>query len=70
MCLFKQICQNLQSILQRENPMELNFVGFEVQKRLIPIDRGQRIDKKNGIICLVTIFTPKVMVMVVKNGSF
>ena len=50
--------------------MELNFVGFEVQKRLIAIDRGRRIDKKNGIICLVTIFTPKVMVMVVKNGSF
>ena len=28
----------------------------------IPTDRAQRVDGKNGVICLVIIFTPGVMV--------
>ena len=43
--------------------MELNFEGLEMQKRNIPTDRAQRVDEKNGVICLDIIFTPGVMVI-------
>ena len=42
--------------------MELNFEGLQIQKWNIPTDRAQRFDEKNGAICLVIMFTPKVMV--------
>ena len=38
--------------------MELNFEDLEMQKLNIPTDRGQRVDGKNGVNCLVTMFTP------------
>ena len=35
------------------------------------MDRAQRQCEKNGVICLVIMFTPRVMVIKVsKNGSF
>ena len=37
------------------------------------MDSAQKLDKKNGIICLISMFTPRVMVILVKmskNGSF
>ena len=34
------------------------FKGFDMQKWNIPTDRVQRADKKNGVICLVIMFTP------------
>ena len=40
--------------------MELNFKGPEMQKLNIPTDRAQRLDEKNGIICLAIVFTPGV----------
>ena len=43
--------------------MELNFDGLEMQKWNIPTDRAQRVDGKNGISCLVIMFTPRVMVI-------
>ena len=43
--------------------MELNFEGLEMQKWNIPSDRAQRIDEKNGVICLVILFRPGVMVI-------
>ena len=39
-----------------------------MQKWNISTDRAQRVDKKNGVICLV-MFTPEVMVIAVKNQS-
>ena len=51
-------------IIQRErDPMELNFEGFEMQKWNIPTDSAQRVDGKNGVICLVIMFTTRVMVI-------
>ena len=43
--------------------MELNFAAVEMQKQNIPIDRAQRVDERNGVICLVTVFTPRFMVI-------
>ena len=43
--------------------MELNFEGLGMQKWNKSIDRSQRADEKNGLICLVIIFTTKVMVI-------
>ena len=48
--------------MQSRNLMELNFKGPEMQKLNIPTDRAQRLDEKNGIICLAIVFTPGVMV--------
>ena len=44
-------------------PMELNFEGLEMQKWNISTDKAQRVDEKNGVICLVIMFTPGVMVI-------
>ena len=46
--------------------MELNFEGllnFEIQKLNVPTDRAQSVAEKNGVICLVVMFTFRVMVM-------
>ena len=42
--------------------MELTFEGLEKQKWNISTDRAQRAHKKNGVICLVIMFTPRVKV--------
>ena len=41
---------------------EMSFDGLKMQKWKIPIDRAQRVDERNGVICLV-MFTPGVMVI-------
>ena len=33
--------------------MELNFEGLEMPKWNIPTDRADRVDEKNGVICLI-----------------
>ena len=33
----------------KEDPMELNFKGLEIQKWNIPTDRAQRVDEKMGL---------------------
>ena len=43
--------------------LEQNFEGLEIQKWNIPNDTAQRVDEKNGVICLVIMFTPKSMVI-------
>ena len=43
--------------------MELNLEGLEMQKLNMPTDRAQSLDTKNGVICLVIMFTPRVMVI-------
>ena len=47
---------------KRGDPMDLNFEDLKMQKWNITTDRTQRVDKKNGIICLVIMFTPEVIV--------
>ena len=37
--------------------IELNFEGLEIQKWNIPTDRTQRVDEKNGVICLIIMLT-------------
>ena len=41
---------------------EVNFEGLEIQKSNIPTDKTQRVGEKSGVICLVIMFTPRVMV--------
>ena len=43
--------------------MELNFERIEMQKWNIPTDRAERVDGQNGVICLVIMFTLRVMVI-------
>ena len=43
--------------------MELNFEGLEMQKWNVSTDRGWTVDKKNGVIFLVVMFTPIFMVI-------
>ena len=54
--------------MQNRDPMELNFEVLEMQKWNIPTHRvdeknAQRINEKNGIICLVVMLTPRVKVI-------
>ena len=44
--------------------MALNFEGLEMQKWNIPTERAQRVDKKNGVICLIIMFTPRIAVII------
>ena len=50
-------------MMQRGNPMELNFEGLEMQKLNILADRVEGVDKKNGFICLVISLSSTVMVI-------
>ena len=43
--------------------MELNSEGFKMQKWNISTDRTQTLDEKNGVVCLVIMFTNGVMVI-------
>ena len=40
-----------------------------MQKGNIPADRDQRVDDKNGVICLVIMFTPWVMVIKISKTA-
>ena len=42
--------------------MELNFEGLKMQNWNIPTDSAERVDEKNVVICLVIMFTSRVMV--------
>ena len=44
--------------MHRGDPIELNCEGLKLKKSK---DRVQRVDEKNGIICLVIMFTSRVM---------
>ena len=55
--------------MQKEDPNELNFEGLWMQKWNIPTDRAQRVDEKNGVICLIIMFAPRVMVIKVSQMS-
>lgn len=40
-----------------------NFEGLGMRKWNIPTNRAQKIDERNGVICLLTMFTSGVMVI-------
>ena len=40
-----------------------DFGGLEMEKWNTQTDRAQRVDQKNGVICLVIIFNSRVMVI-------
>ena len=42
--------------------MELNFKGLEMQKMKYT-NRAENVDEKNGVICWVIMFTPRVIVI-------
>ena len=46
-----------QNIMQKKDPMELNFEGLEMEKWNIATDRAPRVDGKSGVICQVIMFT-------------
>ena len=51
--------------------MKLNCEGLEIQKWNIPMNRAEKLDEKNGVTCLVTMFAAAVMVFEMsKNGLF
>ena len=53
-----------QNIIQRgEGPYGTEFWRSWNAEMNIPTDRAQRVDGKNGVICLIIIFTPQVMVI-------
>ena len=54
--------------MQMADPMELNFEGLEIQKWNIPTVKARRVDEKNGVICLVNLFT--YIVTVIKTSHF
>ena len=43
--------------MQKEDPIKLIFEGLEMGKWNRSMDRAQRLDEKNGVICLIFIFT-------------
>ena len=51
----------VQNILQKGDPIELNFEDLETQKWNLPTDRAQKLVEKNWAIYLIIMFTPTVM---------
>ena len=49
--------------MQGGDLMKLNLDGLETQKWNSATDRPQRVVDENGIICLVIMFTPRIMVI-------
>ena len=46
-----------QNMKQIGGPIELNFEGLDIQKWNVPTDIAQRVDAKNGVLFLITMFT-------------
>ena len=44
-------------------PIELNFEGPQIQKWNTPTDKTWTVGVKNGVICLLIMFTPRVVVI-------
>ena len=50
--------------------MELNLESLEIQNWNILMDRAQRADEKNGVICLVSMFTPGSVVIKMSKMTY
>ena len=48
---------------QREDHMKMNFDYFQIQKWMLQTVRAEKVDEKNGVICLVSMFPSWVMVL-------
>ena len=48
---------------QRGDPVRMNFDNFQIQKWMSQTVRAQKVDEKNGAICLVSFFPSWVMVL-------
>ena len=48
---------------QRGDSMKMNFDIFQIQKWISQTVRAQKLDEKNGVICLVSFFLSWVMVL-------
>ena len=47
----------------KEDPMKMNFGNFQIQKWISQTVRAQKVDEKNGVICLISFFLSWVMVL-------
>ena len=47
---------------QRGDHMKMNFEYFQIQKWILQTVRSEKVDEKNGVICLVSMFPSWVMV--------
>ena len=50
--------------------MELNLESLEIQNWNILMDRAQRADEKNEVICLVSMFTPGIVVIKMSKMTY
>ena len=51
--------------------MKMNFDYFQIQKWMLQTVRAEKVDEKNGVICLVSMFPSWVMVFKLsKKGHF
>ena len=48
---------------QRGEPMKMNFGILQIQKWILQKVKAQKVDEKNGVICLVSFFPFWVMVL-------
>ena len=48
---------------QRGVPMKMNFENFQIQKWISQTVRAQKVDEKNGVICLVYLFPSWVVIL-------
>ena len=60
-CLNRQPLDKSSGILQtrmdqREGHMKINFECFQIQKSILQTVRPEKVDEKNGVICLVSMF--------------
>ena len=55
---------NLQTRMdQRGNQMKMNFDNFQIQNWILQKVSAQKVDEKNGVICLVPLFLPLFMAL-------
>ena len=47
----------------KEDPMKLNFGNFQIQKWISQTIRAEKVDEKNWVICLISIFFSWVLVL-------
>ena len=56
---------------QKGDNIEMNFDYFQIQKWMLQTVRAEKVDEKNGVICLVSMFPSWVMVCKLsKKGHF
>ena len=63
-CPNRQLLAKNWGILQtRMDQIKMNFEYFQIQRWMLQRDRAEKVDEKNGIICLVSMFPCWTMVL-------